>query len=125
MTGRQIRQIDQSNPQGNLALIGQTRRFEVCIVGSQQTLTDSSGQKNTQTVCQNPKLSPGRYTAELTVLYGLNGNPTQQIVATTTFWYLPIWFDIIVIIVLAIIALVIYLIVHKTHQHISKRVRRR
>jgi hypothetical protein len=111
--GKVVREITSANPNDSLALIGQTRRFEACIkVGSKQ-ITGPNGMKSSQIVCENPKLGPGRYTAELAVYYGLNGNPTQQILATTTFWYLPYWFLIIVLVVLGAVLYAVSWLIHK------------
>ncbi|MGD0284219.1 MAG: hypothetical protein ABSB12_01295 [Candidatus Saccharimonadales bacterium] len=110
--GKVIREINDANPNDSLALIDQTRRFEACIIAGQQKVSSTNGQIATQIICENPKLSPGRYTAELAIYYGLNGNPTQQILATTTFWYLPFWFLIIVFGGLGIIIYMIYKLIH-------------
>jgi len=111
--GKVIREITNANPNDSLALINQTRRFEACIVAGNQKVSSPNGQVATQLICENPKLSPGRYTALLAVYYGLNGNPTQQILATTTFWYLPFWFLIIVLGGLGIVIYVLFKLVHK------------
>jgi len=111
--GKLVRQITNSNPNESLALIGQTRRFEACILVGQVLITSPNKTTAKQIVCENPKLNPGRYTAELAVYYGLNGNPTQQILATTTFWYLPYWFLIIVLVVLGAVLYAVYWLIHK------------
>lgn len=113
MFGKTTKTIDKANPKNQLALRGQTRRFEVCLSEGQQTTTASNGQPATQTICKDPNLWPGRYTAKLAVLYGLNGNNTQEVVATSSFWYLP-WWSIagVAVIVLIIIAL-IWMLVRK------------
>ncbi len=111
--GKEVREISNANPNQSLALIDQTRRFEACIVPGQQQIRNSNGQTSNQIVCKNPKLELGRYTAELAVLYGLNGNPTQQIIATTTFWYLPFWFLIIVLVGLGVIIFALYWLFHQ------------
>jgi hypothetical protein len=108
-----VREITNANPNQSLALIDQTRRFEACIVAGQQPVQSPNGQIANVLVCKNPKLAPGRYTAELAVYYGLNGNPTQQIIATTTFWYLPYWFIIIILLILGAIFYGAYWLVHK------------
>ena len=115
--GKIIREITSANPNNSLALIGQTRRFEACILVGHQQITSPNGQKTNQIYCENPKLTPGRYTAELAVYYGLNGNPTQQILATTTFWYLPYWFLIIVLVGLGVVIYALYWLVHKIRFH--------
>lgn len=95
--------IDSVNPKSELALIGQTRRFEVCYP---RNTADTELVKPEN--CQRMKLMPGRYTAELVLLYGQNGQPTRQIGATASFWYLPTWFVTALLIVLAALAWVGY-----------------
>ncbi len=108
MFGKQVKVIEQANPKNQLALIGQTRRFESCVQQQNKTTKAVTGQEQTNVVCESPHLMPGRYTAELAVFYGLNGNTNQEIVGTTSFWYLPVWFLIVVLVVLVIIAFGIY-----------------
>jgi hypothetical protein len=115
--GKIVRTITNANPNNSLALIGQTRRFEACIKVGQVQINSPNGLKSTQIVCENPKLSPGRYTADLAVYYGLNGNPTQQILATTTFWYIPYWFLIIILVFLGVILYVLYWLIHRIRYH--------
>lgn len=91
--------INNVNPRNELALIGQTRRFEVCYPKSTEE-TELVKPEN----CQRMKLLPGRYTAELVILYGQNGQPTRQIGGTAAFWYLPTWFVAILAVVLAAIS---------------------
>lgn len=95
--------IDNVNPKGELALIGQTRRFEVCYPKSTEQ-TEIVKPEN----CQRLNLMPGRYTAELVLLYGQNGQPTRQIGATAVFWYLPPWFVAILAAVLIALAWLVY-----------------
>lgn len=95
--------IDNVNPKGELALIGQTRRFEVCYPKSTEQ-TEIVKPEN----CQRLKLMPGRYTAELVLLYGQNGQPTRQIGATAAFWYLPPWFVGLLAIVLIAVGWLVY-----------------
>jgi len=59
------------------------------------------------------KLSPGFYTATLAVFYGQNGQQTRQVGATAHFWYLP-WSTVILLqVILAAIAYVLYRYVFK------------
>jgi len=113
MFGKQVKVIEQANPKSQLALIGQTRRFEACMQQKNTATKASSGQDQTNIVCESPHLMPGRYTAELAVFYGLNGNTNQEIVGTTSFWYLPVWFLIIVVIVLVAIVFGIFILRRK------------
>lgn len=110
MFGRTALEIEKANPKDQLALIGQTRRFETCLKTSVASVKASTGQTGDQVVCTDANLWPGRYTAQLAVFYGMNGNDTKEIMATTTFWYLPWWFIVVVVIVLLIIASVVGLI---------------
>lgn len=110
--GSVVKTIDNANPKNNLALIDQTRRFEVCIETSVKEI-EQDGRNVDLESCKNPGLAPGLYTAELSVFYGINGSSTQEINATASFWYLPLWFIGIVIGVLAILAFIIVLIRRK------------
>lgn len=89
--GRTALEVADANPKRQLVLIGQTRRIQTCLKTSVLTSQDPNGQSSKQNVCDDPGLLPGRYTAQVALFYGLNGNSTQQIVASTSFWYLPWW----------------------------------
>jgi hypothetical protein len=102
--GKQVVLINNVNPKQELALRGQIRRFQICLKPETQTSTSSDGQKQTNNVCGNPKLLPGRYTALLDVFYGLSGNQ-QEIRATATIWYLPWWFLVGLLVVVAVVVL--------------------
>lgn len=93
--------INNVNPSGSLALIGQTRTFTACIKLQPQNV-NLGGTTTRTNACTSPGLWPGRYTVALDLFYGQNGNRTQEIVKTTSFWYLPMWFVIVIIIVLLI-----------------------
>lgn len=95
--------IDNINPTGALALIGQTRTFTTCIKLKSQDV-DFRGTSAQSTTCTSPGLWPGVYVASLDLYYGQNGNNTNEITKTTIFWYLPWWFVILAIIVLLLIA---------------------
>jgi hypothetical protein len=97
-----VRTIDEINPNGSLALIGQTRTFTSCIE-IQGTTVDFNGGVSKSKTCKSPGLWPGYYTASLDAFYGQNGNQTQEIVKTASFWYLPWWFIAAVIVVLLIV----------------------
>lgn len=99
MFGHQVTQMT-TNSNSSLALIGQTRLFATCIKTVQQKIQLEGGTTK-DTSCTNPGLKPGRYTAKLDVFYGQNGNQTHEIAATATFWYLPIWFIVTMIVILA------------------------
>jgi len=88
-----------TNPNSSLALLGQARLYATCIKTVQQKIQVEGGtSKNTS--CTNPGLKPGKYTASLDVFYGQNGNQTHEITQVATFWYLPIWFLVLVAIIL-------------------------
>jgi hypothetical protein len=116
MFGKQVKEINQANPKKQLALIDQTRRFEACMQQGTQTVKAASGQDQTNVVCNTPHLMPGRYTAQLAVFYGLNGSTNQEITATATFWYLPVWFLVTAFVVLFLIVVGIYLLQRKVRR---------
>ncbi len=97
--GHVVAHIDNANPTDNLVLMGQTRRFEVC--NPKSTSQENLGR---QANCVPLKIAPGRYTAQIVLLYGQNGQASRQISASAVFWYLPLWFVIIIAgIILAVI----------------------
>lgn len=105
------RNIENINPNESLALIGQTRTFTACI---EIEKTEGEEQRsNSATRCAPSGLWPGLYTASLNLFYGQNGNQTQEIVKTTHFWYLPLWFVIAVIVLLLVAAYFIWRLVRK------------
>jgi len=103
--------IQNINPVGSLALIGQTRIFTACIKSQEQNVTVSAG-SSTTTTCVDPGLWPGLYTLRLDAFYGQNGNNTEEVTGSAYFWYLPVWFLIVAGIVLAILALFIWRTIH-------------
>ncbi len=104
------RTITNVNPNGSLVLIGQTRTFLTCIQTKAQTV-NFSGTRTEASDCVSAGLWPGLYTATIDLLYGQNGNMTQEVIKTATFWYLPWWFVIAVLIVLALITYFVWRIV--------------
>lgn len=102
--------INDVNPNKSLALIGQTRTYTSCIQLSDKEV-DFNGRKTKSTSCEDPGLWPGMYTATLELFYGQNGNNTQEIVKTATFWYLPWWFILVVTVVLLVVAFYVWKIV--------------
>ena len=109
--GKEI-SIDNINPSGSLALIGQTRTFVSCIELKESEIK-LNGEKSRSTECTEPMLWPGRYTATLDLFYGQNGNPTNEIVKTVHFWYLPLWFILTVLVLVAVAAFYIWRFVRK------------
>jgi hypothetical protein len=121
--------ISDINPNSSLALIGQTRTFTSCIKLKTENV-DFSGASSKSKACTAPDLWPGRYTATLDAFYGQNGNNTHEIVRTTSFWYLPLWFVIASVVVLAIVAYFVWKVVRVVRRkmygpRISKQSRRR
>lgn len=117
--------IKDANPRDQIALRGQTRRFDACMVPEEVSQTSNAGQEFKSVVCGDTKFSPGRYTAELSVLYGENGNETREITARATFWYLPWWFIGLVVVGLAIIAGAVFYIYRRVQALRSRKTRRR
>jgi hypothetical protein len=106
------RVISDVNPNSSLALIGQTRTFTSCIELKDKTAEVNGGTAKS-TACTEPNLWPGLYTAKLDLFYGQNGNRTQEITSTASFWYLPWWFVIAFIILLLVVAYFIWRLVQK------------
>lgn len=112
--------INNLNPSGALALIGQTRTFTSCIK-SKDTSVDLNGIQSASSVCVDPGLWPGLYTTTLDVFYGQNGNLTQEVVGNAWFWYLPVWFIVTFFIVLAILALAVWRLVVRFQNMVNGR----
>lgn len=93
--------ITNVNPGDSLALRGQTRTFLSCIKLKSQNV-DFEGSKAEASTCTSPGLWPGYYSVSLDLFYGQNGNLTQEITGKASFWYLPTWFIVLLIIVLVI-----------------------
>ncbi|MDB5162700.1 MAG: hypothetical protein JWO54_255 [Candidatus Saccharibacteria bacterium] len=108
----QEQNIDNINPNSSLALIGQTRTFSTCIKLASEEVEFNGGTTQSRS-CVEPDLWPGLYTATLDLYYGQNGNNTQEINHTTHFWYLPWWFVIAFILVLAAATYGIWRLVQK------------
>lgn len=110
--GSKVLSVDNINPKANLALIGQTRRFEVCFK-SERVKIKQDGRTTTIEDCKDPGFAPGLYKAEMALYYGIGGSTTQEIKATASFWYLPWWSIGLLLGILAIVAYVIYRIRQK------------
>jgi len=111
MFGKPVNTINKTNPNEDLALIGQKRLFTTCIESQQSEVIKLGGEvssANQGSTCVAPHLTPGLYTASLDVFYGQNGNETHEITGTTHFWYLPWWFIAIVLVIIAILAFIIW-----------------
>lgn len=109
MFGREYT-IDKVNPNGSLALRGQTRTYTTCVKLASEKI-EVGGQESTANKCTSAGLWPGYYSAKLDLFYGQNGNLTQEVNGTASFWYLPLWFVILVVILLLILAFVVWRIV--------------
>lgn len=116
--------IDNVNPNGSLALIGQSRTYTTCIKLKKQDV-DFNGSKTEANQCVSPGLWPGRYTASTDLFYGQNGNNTQEVRGTATFWYLPAWFLIVIFILLLVIAYFVWKIKRKLDNRSKKPAFRR
>lgn len=104
--------IEDVNPTGSLALIGQERTFTTCIkLKSEQV--ELNGNESSAVGCADPGLWPGLYTVDLDIYYGQNGNLTQQILGNATFWYLPWWFVITALVVLLVVGYFVWRLVTK------------
>ncbi len=95
--------ISDVNPNGSLALIGQSRTFIACVKLKAENL-NFSGTRTEAKTCDSAGLWPGFYSAKLDIFYGQNGNNTQEIIKTAHFLYMPWWFTIALIIALLFIA---------------------
>lgn len=124
-SGKEVYTIKDANPKDQLALRGQTRRFDACIDPENVNQTTESGVDINAVVCGDTSFNPGRYTAELTVLYGENGNETREITAKATFWYLPWWFVGVMVVALAIVAGIVVYIVRRVKDIRGRKTRRR
>lgn len=102
--------INDINPNSSLALIGQTRLFESCVMLAKEAV-NFEGSRQEATTCTDPGLWPGFYTVNLHGFYGQNGNNTQELMGKGYFIYAPLWFIIVFFIVLAIVAYHVWRIV--------------
>lgn len=94
--------ITNVNPNGSLALIGQSRTFTPCIKLSKEKI-DFNGSRSEANTCTSAGLWPGFYSAKLDLFYGQNGSNTEEIVDSTWFFYLPWWFLLVTAFVLIIV----------------------
>lgn len=104
--------IDKINPNSSLALIGQTRTFTSCLKQKAEDV-DFNGSRSEATSCTQAGLWPGYYSVSASMFYGQNGNNTQELNGTGGFWYMPMWFIIILVIVLLAIALAVWMLIRK------------
>jgi hypothetical protein len=104
--------IDNVNPNSSLALIGQARTFTACIKLKDANVSFDGGTAKS-TSCVSPGLWPGVYTASLDLFYGQNGNNTKEITSSAVFWYLPWWFVIAALVIIALATYFIWRLVQK------------
>lgn len=103
--GKRYSILPNLNPNHSLVLLGQTRRIDVCIKApSDAVLTPTPDSTENLNKCQSPSLFPGRYTAKIDLLYGDNGSSSNEITGTSSFWYIPAWSIIALLVILAILA---------------------
>ena len=106
------RVITDVNPNGSLALIDQTRTFTSCIQLKEEKV-EFGGGSTRSTECTTAGLWPGFYRASLDLFYGQNGNRTQEITGNSWFVYLPMWFLIVLIVLILVIAYFVWRLVQK------------
>ncbi len=99
MFGQEVNVTD-INPQGSLALIGQTRTFVACLATKDANLELNGEERSNAKVCDDQVLWPGIYTATIDAYYGQNGNNTKEITGTTWFIYAPWWSLVILLLVI-------------------------
>jgi hypothetical protein len=110
MFGQTVKEVEDANAKKQLVLIGQTRRIQTCIKPSVLESKAPSGQETQETVCDDPGLWPGRYTAQVALYYGLNGNNTQEILGETSFWYIPWWSIVAFVLIVGFIVMMVWLV---------------
>lgn len=111
--------IDNLNPNGSLALIGQSRTFTSCIKLKEAEVKINSATSKTQ-VCDNPGLWPGYYSASIAAFYGQNGNLTKELNGVGSFWYLPWWFIALCVALLLVITYIVWRIVRAIRRKTGK-----
>lgn len=99
--------INNVNPTGSLALIGQTRTFTSCVKLKAEKV-EVGGVASKSAICDTPDLWPGYYRLSLNLFYGQNGNMTQEITKSGGFWYMPWWFVFVSIAVIAVLSYYIW-----------------
>lgn len=111
--------IHNINPNSSLALIGQERTFTSCVKLKNQDV-DFNGSRAEATTCTSPDMWPGFYRVEMAAYYGQNGNNTRDLVGSSWFVYLPWWFILILVVVLAFVGYHIWKIVRHIRSRSSK-----
>ncbi len=124
-SGDTVYTIDDANPKDQLALRGQTRRFDACIAPETVQQTTDTGTDFDAVICGDTNFTPGRYTAELSVIYGENGTETREITAKTTFWYLPWWFLGLIVLGIGVLVIIGFYVKARVSSYRSRKTRRR
>lgn len=125
-SGNTVYEIGDANPKKQLALRGQTRLFDVCINQEDVVQTTETGQDITATVCgDTEKFKPGRYTAEISIIYGENGNQSVELTEKAAFWYLPWWFVGLIFAALLVLVAAFFWVKRKLSDVRSRKTRRR
>lgn len=109
LIGKEIA-INNINTNSSLALIGQKRTFTTCIKQKGQSV-EFEGSRAEAAACVTPDLWPGYYRVDMAAYYGQNGSNTRDLVGHGGFWYLPWWFIVAVIAVLAFVGYHVWKIV--------------
>jgi hypothetical protein len=126
MFGKEVQLYEKANPNDSLVLIDQTRRIDVCL--NEVDVTEKNklnGQDEKVKQCHDPRLMPGRYTANLIMLYGGEGTSSNEIKAVSSFWYIPAWFIIAVAAVLLIVFFIARSLIRKLSDKGKKTYSRR
>lgn len=113
--------INDINPSKSLAIRGQTRTFDACIVLTKQEVNFSGSREEATTCSPDSGLWPGIYRVSLSAFYGQNGNVTKDLNGNSWFIYAPWWFILAVIAVLSYLAFRIWRIVRYIKSRRSNR----
>ena len=116
--------INEVNPNDSLALIGQSRTYRACIKLESEKVK-LQGQSTQSTKCAAPNLWPGFYSTDLNLFYAQNGQQTKEIVSSGSFWYMPMWFIILLLVIFSGLGLLIWRLVQKFRGGGSKKSKRR
>lgn len=120
MSGAKVATVGDANPKSSSALIGQSRRFEACIVTTEKEIKTPAGTVK-QPVCDEPDFGPGRYKASITILYGNANQNSYQIVASNTFWYLPLWFVMALVALFTVVVFTIWVLARSIAGRVKAR----
>jgi hypothetical protein len=123
--GKQVKLYENANPRSNIVLIDQTRRIDLCLNEERTTKKDELDRTVEDIKCNEYKFAPGRYTAQLSLLYGNEGGSSNELSGSTTFWYLPAWFVVSVVAALAVIAGLIWFVIRTIKNRGKSTYRRR